>query len=278
MHNIMKKIFTSASLFSGLLALVLMSVACKGNKGQTTSLSTPVAETKDIVSTNLDSLHITNMPDSILHIEYDFQYLKSDGTITDSINASIAQALVSGKRNTDVRQAILDAMLEEESAMQAEIQEFYEPEDETYGHLEYNIVRTGRFHFDSPDTVVAYKATIDMYTGGAHGSYTTLTLNFSRNTGHLISPEDVFDMTHEADILNLMLAQLLKDNKCQTREELMEKTSLLTLGDLYLTTNFHLGKDAVTFCFGQYDIAPYACGITHIRLGYDSLSPYLKNK
>lgn len=274
----MKNLCTSASLFSCLFAVIVMTLSCKGNKGQTTSESTPVSETKDIVSASLDSLHITNMPDSMLHIEYDFQYLKPDGVITDSINASIVQALVSGKRKTDVRQVILDAMLEEESAMHAEIQEFYEPDDETYGLLEYNIVRTGRFHFDAPDTVVAYKATIDMYTGGAHGSYTTLTLNFSRNTGHLIAPEDVFDMTHEADILNLMLAQLLKDNKCQTREELMEKTSLLTLGDLYLTTNFHLGKDAVTFCFGQYDIAPYACGITHIRLDYDTLSPYLKNK
>lgn len=75
-----------------------------------------------------------------------------------------------------------------------------------------------------------------------------------------------------------MLTKLLKDNNCATREELMEKTGILGLGDLYLTENFHLGEDSITFCFGQYDIAPYSSGITYLSLSYDSLKQYLKTK
>ena len=259
-----------------LLASLLITTSCNPNKKQTSGNGNTTTETSIDAFANMDSIHITNEPDSILHIEYMFQFLKSNNTQADSINASIAQMLVSGERNTDIRQDILDAMAKEESSMQKEIQEFYEPDDETYGSLQYNIVRTGYFVHDAADTVVAYKASIDMYTGGAHGSYTPITLNFSRNTGHLIQPSDVFDMEQEQAILDLMLVQLLKDNKCTTREELMEKTSLLTLGELSLTSNFHLGRKGATFCFGQYEIAPYSSGITYITLDYDTLKPYMK--
>ena len=259
-----------------LLASLLITTSCNLNKKQTSENGSLTAETSIDAFACMDSIHITNEPDSILHIEYKFQFLKSSSSQADSINASIAQVLVSGERNTDIRQTILDAMSQEESAMQKEIQEYYEPDDETYGSLQYNIVRTGHFVHDAADTVVAYKASIDMYTGGAHGSYTPITLNFSRNTGKLIQPSDIFDMEQEQAILDLMLAKLLKDNGCSTREELMEKTSLLTLGELSLTSNFHLGRKGATFCFGQYEIAPYSSGITYITLDYDTLKPYMK--
>ena len=259
-----------------LLASLFIATSCNPNKKQTAENGSPAAETPFDAFANLDSIHITNEPDSILHIEYMFQILESNSPQADSINASIAQILVSGKRDTNIRQAILDAMAQEESAMQKEIQEYYDPDDETYGHLQYNIVRTGLFVRDAADSVVSYKASIDMYTGGAHGSYTPITLNFSRHTGKLIQPSDVFDMKQEEAILDLMLAKLLKDNGCSTREELMEQTSLLTLGELSLTSNFHLGRKGATFCFEQYEIAPYSSGITYITLDYDTLKPYMK--
>ena len=272
----MKRLTSITTSF--LLASLLITTSCNLNKKQTSENGSLTAETSIDAFACMDSIHLINEPDSILHIEYKFQFLKSSSSQADSINASIAQVLVSGERNTDIRQAILDAMSQEESAMQKEIQEYYEPDDETYGSLQYNIVRTGHFVHDAADTVVAYKASIDMYTGGAHGSYTPITLNFSRNTGKLIQPSDIFDMEQEQAILDLMLAKLLKDNGCSTREELMEKTSLLTLGELSLTSNFHLGRKGATFCFGQYEIAPYSSGITYITLDYDTLKPYMKKK
>ena len=191
-----------------LLASLLITTSCNPNKKQTSENGNLTAETSIDAFASMDSIHITNEPDSILHIEYKFQFLKSSSFQADSINASIAQVLVSGERNTDIRQAILDAMSQEESAMQKEIQEYYEPDDETYGSLQYNIVRTGHFVHDAADTVVAYKASIDMYTGGAHGSYTPITLNFSRNTGKLIQPSDIFDMEPDAGLGNGGLGRL----------------------------------------------------------------------
>lgn len=111
--------------------------------------------------------------------------------------------------------------------------EFHDPDDETFGEITYHVGRKGRFVADAADTVIVYHYAIDMYTGGAHGSYVPFTLNFSKRTGLAISISDVLDTAHERAILDIMLARLLKDNDCSTREELIEKTGILGLGDLY---------------------------------------------
>lgn len=62
---------------------------------------------------------------------------------------------------------------------------------------------------------------------------------------------------------------------CTTVEQLMEETALLTLSDMYVSNDFHLGKDGITFRYGQYSIGPYSAGITEITLSYASLKNYM---
>lgn len=269
-RNILFQLALATTCFLSTMALIC---SCNGS----THKNTDTQPQTDIVTTSLDSLNLERQPDSILYMQYNFQFLKPTGTVSDSINAGITQFFISGKNNTDIHKAINDKMAKEEKEMQAEIQEFYDPDDETYGIVKYRIIRTGRFHHNAHDTVIVYHGSDDIYTGGAHGSYTPFTVNFSKKTGHIIRIEDILDTTKENEILDLMFKKLLQDKQCNTREELMEKTSLLTIGDLYLTPNFHLSKDSIIFCFGQYEIAPYSGGITYISLDYNTLQPYLKN-
>lgn len=232
----------------------------------------------DSIFQNTDSLHVTSSPNEYLHVDYDFEFLKAENTVTDSINAGIEQMLLSGLRRTDMPHAIAEALAKEEEEMGQMMMETYEPDDESYGHIKHSAVRTGRFLEDATDSVVVYYGTSDIYLGGAHGSYITTFLNFSKRTGHLLTIEDVLDTTKEQGILDAMLRQLLKDRVCATREELMEKTSLLAFGELFLTPNFKLGKEGMTFCFGQYEIGPYSSGITYITLPYKVLAPFMKQE
>ena len=229
--------------------------------------------TKDKVTTedaqtylqsHVDSLQLST--DSILDMKYTYQYLKSDSTVADSINATICQFCINGERDTDMPNAIRNAFAEEYSKNAAEIAELYNSDDEFFANLRYDIERTGCFDAASHDTVLIYNASYYTYTGGAHGSYNSYTLNFSLNTGRRIEVKDVVDVNREEEILALMEAKIVKDHGCANTEELMEKTGILALGDLYLTDNFSLGKDSITFCFGQYEIAPYASGITYVSL------------
>lgn len=264
----------SKQLFSCLLAIVALGlVSCQQNNKS-------AKEETEITYTHftIDSLHINKDVDGIATIDYDFHFLKAESIVADSINAKINEQCVSGTHDKNISKAITTTIDKELEDFRAELVEFYEPDDETYGDMKFHISRIGRFMDNAADTVIVYQHTIDQYTGGAHGSYIPFTLNFSKRTGLNIAIEDVLDITHEEAILDIMMAKLLKDNNCATREELMEKTGILSLGDLYLTENFHLGKDYIIFCFGQYDIAPYSSGITYLSLSYDSMKQYLKTK
>lgn len=219
---------------------------------------------QSFLHSHLDSLHIAT--DSIVDMDYNFQFLTSDGPVTDSINATISQWCLTGERETDVKNAITAAFAKENEGLVTELKEFCSPDDETYAHMRYQIIRQGLFDTDSPDSVLVYKASVYTYTGGAHGASIPLTLNFSLNTGRKVNLEDVINTSRQEEILALMQEKVIKDHGCTNREELMEKTGLLTLGELYLTDNFHMRKDSITFCFEQYEIAPYSSGITYISL------------
>ena len=258
-------------LFTCLFAMLMLSlVSCvqKGNGGK--------EDRKEEAPLVTDSMQISKSADEMIFIDYDFQFLKSESIVADSINAEINEQCISGQHDADIRTAITIAMDKEMKALKDEVAEFYDPDDETFGEIKYHVSKKGRFVADAADTVIVYHYEIDMYKGGAHGSNVPFTLNFSKRTGLVVGIGDVLDTTKEQAILDIMLAKLLKDNGCSTREELIEKTGILGLGDLYLTENFHLGTDSITFCFGQYDISPYSSGITYISLSYDSLKKYLK--
>lgn len=229
-----------------------------------------------VLEKHLDTLHMKNTENEMLTVDYEFQFLKPGGTINDSVNAGIDQVFLSGTRNTDIAAAMAEALIKEEEEMKEMALESYDPDDETYGGMGYYAVHKGRFLDNAQDTVLAYEGVSDVYMGGAHGSYIPFFLNFSKITGQIIHIDNLLDTTKETEILDTVLEKLLKDKGCTTREELMEKTSVLAFGDLFITPNFHMGKDSITFCYGQYEIGPYSSGITYITLDYKALKPYMR--
>lgn len=269
----MKRIKTITSGTAIALAAALCISSCQGG---TKSSTEEVLTEEFVLSQHMDSLHVSNTANEHIQVEYDFHFLKPGTAISDSVNAGIEQVFLTHARRVDIPQAIVDAMAKEEAEMKEMLQESYDPDDETFGQMKLSSLNSGRFMDDAQDTVIAYLGEADVYLGGAHGSYSPFYLNFSKQSGRIIRIESLLDTAKENEILNVILKQLLKDKGCSTQEELMEKTSLLAFGDLYLTPNFHLGKDSITFCFGQYEIGPYASGITYITLDYDALAPFMR--
>ena len=112
------------------------------------------------------------------------------------------------------------------------------------------------------DGVISYYYSIESYTGGAHGMYVGYYLNFSSEDGHLLTLGELYD----GDPCPAMMQQLLKDNDCTTREELMEKTQILMLDELYPTDNFLFKGDSILFRFNPYEIAPYSAGAIEVTI------------
>ena len=57
-----------------------------------------------------DSMSISKSADEIIFVDYDFQFLKPENVVADSINAEINEQCISGQHDSDIRTAIPTAM------------------------------------------------------------------------------------------------------------------------------------------------------------------------
>ncbi len=74
----------------------------------------------------------------------------------------------------------------------------------------------------------------------------------------------------------MILDQLIKDHQCKDIQDLVNKTAITMLGDVYISDfNFGLGKDAVEFVYNPYEIAPYSMGIIRVKVPYENLKAYI---
>lgn len=150
-----------------------------------------------------------------------------------------------------------------ESQFIQELTDFYslsdDDDDMRRMQYEYNIT-CSPVDYDAQSPVVSFLCTFETYLGGAHGGYECYYLNFSRKDGHLIKLSEVYD----GDPCPAMHEKLLSENGCRTDEELMEKTQILMLGELYATDNFLIQGDSLLFHFNPYEIAPYSAGAIEV--------------
>lgn len=177
---------------------------------------------------------------------------------------------------TPARQTIQEAITafadSIEAEWKAELAENYEPESEYkemfqyYYNVEGGIVEgTGS---EKQDSILSYQVTTSCYLGGAHGSHVVWYYNFDRASGKLLDIHDIVPQDKEKQVLMEMGEQLCRDWDAKDLADLQEQTGITMLGDLYLTNNFLLKKDSITFLFNQYEIAPYAAGLISVTIPY----------
>lgn len=122
---------------------------------------------------------------------------------------------------------------------------------------------------------ISYIMTREEYYGGAHPTTVNTIACFDPATGAEITLKDIFKEGYEDTLLAMLIDKLLKDNNLSTVEELCQKGYNLDI-DFFITNNFILGKDSITFLYNRYEIAPYALGDILITLDYGTLKDIMK--
>lgn len=181
----------------------------------------------------------------------------------DSIDEAICKAVFGHVGNPMMLLQDMVDSLEREFAQ--ELTEFYSPgeDDETMTYEYYaSCMPTDFAKPNAAHPALSYAYSLETYLGGAHGSYDVEYMNFSASDGHRIKLAEVY----EGDPCTAMMEKLLKDNGCQTKEELMDKTEILMTGDLYPTENFLIVGDSLLFRFNAYEIAPYSAGAVEVMV------------
>ena len=122
---------------------------------------------------------------------------------------------------------------------------------------------------------VSYIMTCETYFGGAHPTTVNTIACFDPVTGAEITLKNIFKEGYEETLCTMLIDKLLKDNNVSTIEELCERGYSLDI-DFFITNNFILGNNNMTFLYNRYEIAPYALGDIYISLDYETLKEIMK--
>jgi len=212
-----------------------------------------------IKKSNDDSLKAF-LNDQFVSICFDEKYTHMD---IDKVISSYA-----GAYTTEYRMDLEPMFLEDQKANNREDQKtiasWYDYYQNIASHIQY-------YQGD----LLVYRAEFNEYTGGAHGMERTNFLNIDLKNMHQLTLDDIFIEDYSDALTELLWAQLMADNKANSREELEHIGYGLT-GDVQPVENFYLDKSGIAFYYNIYEIAPYSTGPVEIKLSYEALSPLMK--
>jgi hypothetical protein len=129
---------------------------------------------------------------------------------------------------------------------------------------------------NNDDYLFSYTVSIDRYSGGAHGEKRYINTVVDLKNGKKITEDDLFTDKAKAIVASMIIDKIIKQNKLNSVEELIEIGYFDLNEELNLNNNFYLTEKGLTYTFNEYEIAGYAVGTTEVFLDFGSLSTYLK--
>lgn len=207
--------------------------------------------------------------------ESDMVYLYKDSTYpvvtiegneaaAEKINADIRSRVDAFNANTEVEEWAKENLLYYETEEDSDADSFFLPYSEGLNF------KTARADSD----VISFTMTYDSFSGGAHGNYDTLGINYNAKTGDLIAFLDLSDdptAFHEDTLAyNQKLAGTDAYRERLFSEESISDGTLETV--LYADDVWYLSTSGLVFMSGPYALGPYAEGTIEFIIPYNDLA------
>ena len=117
-----------------------------------------------------------------------------------------------------------------------------------------------------------YLITYYSYRGGAHGIQTVSQLVFDKETGEIVTENQLFAEGFTEPVSELMRASI----KTEFEAEDPELLQLVEMDFVVPNGNFSVGANGIQWVFQPYEAGPYALGIVTASVSWKELKPYLK--
>ena len=140
----------------------------------------------------------------------------------------------------------------------------------------YNCVYRVHSHFeDAGDGIMNNIADIYTFGGGAHGIRQTIVHNIRTKDGSIVGLQDFFREDAFDELKALITKQLCKQFEVKDLDGLHEQ-GIFADGAVYVSENFLLTKKAVTFIYGEDEIAPHNVGEIRVSLSRSDLKKLMQ--
>lgn len=248
-------------LFKSLILLIILlaAVACS-NKGDKYAFQ--YVTFKNVIPYSQGKEHPS--------CSFDLNVLMAHGADTlfaDAFNADISEFLFD-KRTTDVRGAMISfidsvfKVFKEDNDEQIRYasEEGYEPRD-----VDYEYIINTEIHYGNNKDIIGHFINMYQYTGGAHGGTFITCRNYRLADGSVVTLDNYFKPGYEKVLIPVLERKLLEYAECGSRDELDEH-GYFSNEPMFVSENFEIRQDTIDFIYNQYDIAPYATGITTLSV------------
>ena len=261
-----------------MMALMILFVSCTGNQTSNTSSSdslTIEAQQGVVLDTITHHLHkeiVEGRETPSYDILFRVLAAKGDDEASRQFNSTLTKAFW-GRDDIPLDSVIHTQADSLSRAFESELKEFYDFTGGDNFSSQYTYEIQSSVAEDSYPGLSAYRIVLSSYLGGAHGSYEEYCVNVNNLTGRAIHYSDFFRDESLPQVKKLIQESLMKKNGCTSMDQLVEKTSICALGEVYVRdNNFLLLADSVEFLYNPYEIAPWACGLVTARVAYSDLN------
>ncbi|HEY9069507.1 MAG TPA: DUF3298 domain-containing protein [Candidatus Ozemobacteraceae bacterium] len=119
--------------------------------------------------------------------------------------------------------------------------------------------------------LIAIDTLDSVFQGGAHPTSNIVYLVFSTKTGKPVELSSLLLPGKADELTRIAEARFRKVRELKPDENLEEAGFQFEKNRFALNSNFLVSKDGLAFCYNQYEIAPYALGITELVIPWSDL-------
>lgn len=215
-------------------------------------------------------------------VDVKVQYpLTGPDVLVDSLRAYIAQELGASPQKVDLRdgdavvRVYYDSLMTNMKAEYDDVRENMGGEDD--GFFSMSNERTIAKSYET-EKIITIEDCGSVYAGGAHPLSYAGAVSFDRKTGKRLGTE-IFKNLKSKELRNEILRGLREYFEVKSNEELGEMLLGVDYRNIPMpSTDPYFLKDGLVFIYGQYEIAPYACGMPQFTIPYSRLEPLLKEE
>lgn len=206
---------------------------------------------------NTDSANCT-------YINYSYPYFKGESAAVDTLNNVILT--IFGASNKVSLQQTQQTFINAYADMMK-----HQADSEQSWYSQTNI--TVPFQ---TNTLVCLSIETDDYTGGAHGIYSTFFTNYDKEAKQFVTLKKLVGDSALKELTSIAEKQFRIANEIQPDANLETLGYLFNEGKFYLTDNFTITDEGITWLYNPYEIAPYAQGTIEVAVSKNDLQPLLK--
>lgn len=251
-------------------------MCCGGNAGKKESPTASEVTVTTFEHHEIYKLDKNASESPTLEFDFSLSLIETDDSIaTANINRVIAYTLFESNKSS-IEEACRDFM-EHRKIEYKELLPIYNE-----SHEEGDETWFSSYYIGNSEVKEGYKGLLnyitmwEAYSGGAHPiSYYTV-LNFNPETGEEIVLDEILKEGYEEALTNLLIVNLAKQLQVEGIEGIREKGYLYFDNEMFISNNFILGKEKISFIYNVYEIAPYAFGEIVIDITYEELKDLLK--